>query len=176
VSNESRIDAYAHALLGIAVVEGYPAEVEDELFRFARTFEGNDALRNAMVDPGLPVERRQAVVEELMGGKALTVSKALASFIVGAGRSEDLPAIVDRFVELSSEGRQHEVAEVRSAVALNAEQIARLTTALSAATGKKVEVRVVVDEKVLGGIVARVGDTVIDGTVRHRIEQLKEQI
>jgi F-type H+-transporting ATPase subunit delta len=105
VSNESRIDAYAHALLGIAVVEGYPAEVEDELFRFARTFEGNDALRNAMVDPGLPVERRQAVVEELMGGKALTVSKALASFIVGAGRSEDLPAIVDRFVELSSEGR-----------------------------------------------------------------------
>ena len=68
------------------------------------------------------------------------------------------------------------MAEVRSAVPLDEGQRARLAAALSQATGKRVEVKVIVDEKVLGGIVARVGDTVIDGTIRHRLEQLKETI
>ena len=65
---------------------------------------------------------------------------------------------------------------MRSAIALTPEQIDRLREALNRATGKDVEVKVIVDPSVLGGIVARVGDTVIDGTVRHRLEQLKEQI
>jgi F-type H+-transporting ATPase subunit delta len=61
-------------------------------------------------------------------------------------------------------------------VPLDESQRTRLAAALSQATGKRVEVKVIVDEKVLGGIVARVGDTVIDGTIRHRLEQLKETI
>ncbi len=83
-------------------------------------------------------------------------------------------AIVNRFVELAASTRQHEVAEVRSAVALDDAQQRRLAEALSEATGKQIEVKVVVDEKVMGGLVATIGDTVIDGTVRHRIAQLKE--
>ena len=61
----------------------------------------------------------------------------------------------------------------RSAIPLDDAQIDRLAAALGQATGKDVEVKVVVDPTVMGGIVARVGDTVIDGTVRHRLEQLK---
>lgn len=175
-TSSERIDAYARAVLGIVSAEGFLAEAEDELFRFARVFEGNDELRMGLSDPALPVERRQAVVEELLGGKALIVSKAVASFVVGIGRAHDLPAIIDRFVALATESRQREVAEVRSAVPLDESQKQRLAEALSRATGKQVEVKVVIDEKVLGGVVARIGDTVIDGTVRHRIEQLKEHI
>jgi F-type H+-transporting ATPase subunit delta len=171
-----RTEAYATALLEVARAEGMLGEVEDDLFRFARVFEGNDDLRMALTDPSLPAERRMAVVEELMGGKALNVSAALASFVVGIGRAADMPAIVGRFVELAAAERSAEVAEVRSAVALSEEQRTRLATALSQATGKSVEVKVIVDESVLGGIVARIGDTVIDGTVRHRLEQLKETI
>ena len=171
-----RIEAYARALLEVARAEGVLGEVEDDLFRFARVFEGNDDLRMALTDPSLPTDRRMAVVEELMGGKALNTSAALAAFIVGIGRAHELPAIVDRFVELAAAERRHEVAEVRSAVPLDEGQRARLAEALSKATGKQVEVKVIVDEKVLGGIVARVGDTVIDGTIRHRLEQLKETI
>ena len=59
---------------------------------------------------------------------------------------------------------------------LTADQIERLRDALANATNKDVEVKVVVDPSVLGGVVARVGDVVIDGSVRHRLEQLKEQI
>jgi F-type H+-transporting ATPase subunit delta len=171
-----RVDAYANALFEVARAEGRLSDVEDDLFRFARTFEGNDELRMALTDPALPLDRRVAVVDELMGGKALLVSTALASFVVGAGRASELPAIVDAFVQKAAAEREHEVAEVRSAVPLDAEQQRRLAEALSQALKKQVEVKVVVDPSVLGGVVATIGDTVIDGTVRHRLDQLKEQI
>ncbi len=173
---DQRIESYAKAISEIVEIEGFTSEVEDELFRFARAFEGNDDLRMALSDRGLPADRRMAIVEDLMGAKALGVSTAVVSFIVGVGRASDLPAIVDRFVALAAEGRSHEVAEVRSAIALNDAQIQRLAEALSRATGKHVEVKVVIDATVLGGLVAHVGETVIDGTVRHRLDQLKESI
>jgi F-type H+-transporting ATPase subunit delta len=171
-----RVDAYADALLEVAKAEGLLGEIEDDLFRFARAFESSDELRLALTDPALPPARRMAVVEDLMGGKALEASAALASFIAAIGRAHDLPAIVDRFVEKAAREREREVAEVRSAIPLDDKQRDRLARALSRATGKEVELKVVVDPKVLGGLVATVGDTVIDGSVRHRLDQLKERI
>ncbi len=169
-------DAFADSLLMIASAEGCLAYVEDDLFRFARTLEGSDDLRLALTDPSLPVDRRLAVIEELMEGKAVQLSTALVGMMVAAGHSADLPEIVTAFVEKAAAERQHEVAEVRSALALDESQISRLAAALSQATGKRVEVRVIVDPSVLGGVVSRIGDTVIDGTVRHRLDQLREQL
>jgi F-type H+-transporting ATPase subunit delta len=171
-----RVEVYAHSLLDIAQAEGNLAEVEDELFRFARIVDGNDELRMALSDRTLPGERRVAIVEELLEHRALHTTVAIIVFVVAAGRGHYLTAIVQRFVELSAETRQHEVAEVRSAVTLDDEQVQKLAEALSRATGKRIEVKVVVDEKVMGGLVATIGDTVIDGTVRHRLAQLKETI
>ena len=171
-----RIDVYAQALLEIVHAEGHIDEVEDELFRFARIVEGNDELRMTISNPGLPLDQRSAVVDDLLEGRALPSTRAIATFIVAAGRGHDLPAIVNRFVELAAQSREQVVAEVRSAVALDDTQKARIAEALSKATKKRVEIKVVVDESVLGGIVATVGDTVIDGTVRHRLEQLKESM
>jgi F-type H+-transporting ATPase subunit delta len=171
-----RIDAWARALLDIAQAEDNVAEVEDELFRFSRIVEGNDDLRMALSNPGQPAERRAAIVDELLENRSLQMTRAIAAFVVGAGRGHDLPAIVTRFVELAAESRQHEVAEVRSAVPLDDKQVERLAKALSRATNKNIEVRVVVEPDLMGGIVATIGDTVIDGTVRHRLEQLKETL
>lgn len=171
-----KVEAYAQALLEIAQAEEHLAEVEDELFRFSRIIEGNDELRMALANPGLPLDRRAAIVDELLEGRALHVTRAMASFVVGAGRGHDLPMIVQRFVELAAQTRQHEVAEVRSATALDDSQRERLAQALSRATGKNIEVKVVVDPTLMGGVVATIGDTVIDGTVRHRLEQLKETL
>jgi F-type H+-transporting ATPase subunit delta len=171
-----RIEAYAHALLEIAQAEAHRSEIEDELFRFARVVEGNDELRMAIANPGLPLERRAAIVDELLEHRALATTRALATMIVGAGRGNDLPAIIHRFVELSAETREHVIAEVRTAVPLDEQQTTRLAEALSRATGKNVEVKVSVDPNVMGGLVATIGDTVIDGTVRHRLDQLKETI
>jgi F-type H+-transporting ATPase subunit delta len=92
--------------------------------------------------------------------------------VVGAGRAHDLPAIIDRLVERAAEAKQKALAEVRSAIPLTDEQVRRLAAALTKAVGKQVEVKVIVDPSILGGLVAQVGDTVIDGSVRSRLEQL----
>lgn len=171
-----RIDSWARALLEIAQAEDHLGDVEDELFRFARIIQGNDELRMALSNPGQSAERRAAIVDDLLENRSLQMTRSIAAFIVGAGRGHDLPSIVERFVELAAESRQHEVAEVRSAVALDDAQVQKIAAALGRATHKNIEVRVVVDPDLLGGIVATIGDTVIDGTVRHRLEQLKETL
>jgi F-type H+-transporting ATPase subunit delta len=173
---DARIDGYANALFEVARVEGSLAEVEDELFRFARTLEANDQLRSTLTDEAIPVVRRIGVVEDLLGDKASPVTTNLVAFIVGAGRARQLPQIIDRLVERAAAAKDSVVGEVRSAIPLTEEQKARLADALSKATGKKVEVKVVIDPSVLGGLVAQVGDTVIDGSVRARLDQLRESI
>jgi len=173
MTTDERTLAYAGALFGVARSEGNLAEVEDELFRFARTLESSDELRTTLTDAALPVSRRQQIVEDLLGGKANPITTSLLSMVVGTGRSRDLPAIVDELVRISAAEGNKEVAEVRSAVALTDDQKARLADALGKATGKQIEVKVILDPTVLGGLVAQVGDTVIDGSVKTKLQQLK---
>jgi F-type H+-transporting ATPase subunit delta len=146
------------------------------LFRFARSYESSDQLRNALTDEQIPASKRQAIVEDLLGNKVTPTTTQLISMVVGSGRARDLPAIVDKLVARASSAKNLELAEVRSAVPLTPDQETRLAAALANATGKEVNLKVVVDPTVLGGLVATVGDTVIDGTVRTRIEQLKSRL
>ena len=138
--------------------------------------EGNDELRAALTDPHIPAARRQQIVEDLLGGKATDLTTALVSMVVGTGRAGDLPAIIDLLVEMSAPRGNKAVAEVRSAIELTDDQRTRLAAALKAATGKDVEVKVIIDPSVLGGIVTQIGETVIDGSVRYRLSQLREAI
>ncbi len=174
--SEQVIEAYARALFEIARAEGSLDEVEDELFRFARSFEGSDALRNALTDEMIPAAKRQAIIEDLLGGKATSTTTQLISMVVGSGRTRDLPAIIDELVARASSSKNLEVAEVRSATELTDDQKTRLAAALANATGRQVNLKVVVDPSVLGGLVATVGDTVIDGSVRTRLDQLKARL
>lgn len=174
--SDARIDGYARALFEIARAEGTLDEVEDELFRFARSYESSDALRQALTDEQIPAGKRQAIVEDLLGGKATSTTTQLVSMVVGSGRGRDLPAIVDRLVARASSSKQLELAEVRSAVELTDDQKTRLAAALANATGKQINLKVVVDPSVLGGLVATIGDTVIDGSVSTRIDQLKSRL
>ena len=174
--SDDLVARYATAIVEVAKAEEALDTVEDELFRFARVLESSDDLRQTLSDPALPPERRQGIVEDLLGNRALPLTVSLISFVVAAGRARQLPAIIDLVVRRAAEARRQVVAEVRSAVPLDDEQRRRLAHALSSNLGKEVEVKVVVDPSVLGGLSARVGDTVIDGTVRHRLELLRESL
>ncbi|HEX3089475.1 MAG TPA: ATP synthase F1 subunit delta [Ilumatobacteraceae bacterium] len=174
--SDSRIEGYARGLFEIARAEGTIDEVEDELFRFARSYESSEELRNALSDEQIPAGKRQSIVEDLLGGKVTPTTTQLISMVVGSGRARDLPAIVDKLVARASSAKSLEVAEVRTAVPLTPDQQDRLRAALVNATGKQVNLKVVVDPSVIGGLVATVGDTVIDGTVRTRIDQLKSRL
>jgi len=96
--------------------------------------------------------------------------------VVGSGRGRDLPAIIDKLVARAADSKDLAVAQVRSAVPLTDDQQNRLRAALANATGKQVNLKVIVDPAVLGGLVATVGDTVIDGSVRTRVDQLKSRL
>ena len=174
--SDARIDGYARALFEVARAEGTIDEVEDELFHFARSFESSDELRSALTDEQVPAGKRQAIVEDLLGGKATSTTTQLVSMVVGSGRGRDLPAIINKLVARAAGSKDLSVAEVRSAVALTDDQQDRLKAALANATGKQVTLKVIVDPSVLGGLVATVGDTVIDGSVRTRVDQLKSRL
>jgi F-type H+-transporting ATPase subunit delta len=173
---DDRIDGYAAAILEIARSEGELGQVGDELYGFARSFEASAELRDALTDRQVPLDRKLAIVGDLLDGKASRLTVGLVNFVVGVGRGSDLPAIADRLAAKAAGERDAAIAEVRSAVELDDETVAKLVASLGAATGKKVEVKTAVDPSLLGGIVARVGDTVIDGSLRHRLEELRDTL
>jgi F-type H+-transporting ATPase subunit delta len=162
------------ALLASAERQGILAEVEDELFRFARTLEANEELLSVLADPHVPSDRRTQVVQDLLEGKASDTTVAVVSLVVGTGRARDLGTIVDKLVESSARAAAKQVAEVRVAQELTDEQRSRLAAGLAQAVGSDVDVKVIVDPSVLGGVVAQIGDRVIDGSVRTRLNQLRE--
>lgn len=172
----SRAEGYAAAFYAVAEAEDAVAAVEDELHTVARALESNDQLRTTLTDQAVPAELRQGIVEDLLGSRANPVTTSLVSFVVGAGRARELPAIIDSFIAKAADSRAEAVAEVRSAIPLDDDQKSRLAEALGKQLGKKISVKVTVDPTVLGGIVAQVGDTVIDGSVRRRLDQLKESV
>ncbi len=176
VMSEELIHGYATALFQVVRAEGEIDRVEDELYRFGKLLDTNHELKQALSDQSIDKEQRKKVLGELLDGKVSPHTLGLLGFVVEQGRARQLPQILSELSKLAAEARSAVVAEVRSAIPLDAQQQTALAEALSKATGKKVELKVLVDPEVLGGVVAKVGDTVIDGTVRRRLEQLKEQV
>jgi F-type H+-transporting ATPase subunit delta len=115
-------------------------------------------------------------VRDILGGKGHPVTVNLLSFLIESGRARDLSKIADAFVQLAAASREHAVAEVRSAVPLTDKQRERLQKALSTATGRTVETKVVIDPTVIGGVIARVDDLVFDGSVSSRLEDAKHAL
>ncbi|REK21246.1 MAG: ATP synthase F1 subunit delta [Actinobacteria bacterium] len=173
---DDRINGYAKGFLELARAEGSLESVESELFSIAETLESSPELRSALTDPQLPNDKKTAIVDDLLGGKASSLTVGLVHLLVDQDRASELPSIARALVEIAAASRDRAVAEIRSAVPLDDQTIERLAAALGKATGKKLEVKAVVDESVVGGIVARVGDTVIDGSVAGRFQSLRNAV
>jgi F-type H+-transporting ATPase subunit delta len=173
---DTLVRGYARALFAVADAEGELDRVEDELYRFGKTVEAQAKLREALTDPALPADRKKAVIGEILGQKASRHTLAVLGFLVDQGRAKDLPKIIEALAEVATEQRRKAVAEVRSAVPLDEERRTKLAQALSQATGQDVELKVLVDPSLVGGIVARVGDQVFDGSVRRKLETARQQL
>ena len=169
-----QINAYADALYAVAEAESANATVEDELFKFNQAVEGNEQLRSTLTDRRLPAAVRQQIVTDVLGETAHPATGACLALLVGAGRVGQLGEITKALSEKSASGGGAVLATVRSAVALTADQSAKLEKALSSATGNEVTVKNVVDPSVIGGVLTQIGDEVIDGTIRSRLTQLRD--
>lgn len=171
-----RTDGYALAILEFAAAEGESARVEQELHSIASAIDGNPELRSALTDPAVPSSRKQSVIDDLVGGRVSSVTANLVGLIAAQNRMGDLAEIARKLSERKAASQGARLAEVRSAVPLDEATVQRLAAALSKQVGSPVEVRTVVDPEIMGGIVARVGDTVIDGSVRRRLDSLRQTL
>ena len=159
----------ANAALRAAEGSGELDEVEDELFRFARLLEREPALRAALTDPGLPADRKQSVLDSLLGGKARDTTRRLVEVVVLHPRGRSVETGLDQLSTLAAQRRERYVAHVTAAAPLDQAQVERLQATLTRIYGRQVQLQLDVDPSVLGGVQVRIGDEVLDGTVVRKL-------
>lgn len=170
------VRGYAEAMYSIAEAEDELEPVEEHVYAFAKMAEKRAKVREALIDPELPNENKRNLIGEVLGERANPVAVNLLGMLVEQGRARDIGRIAESLAEVAAERRQQVLAEVRSAVPLTDAQRRRLAEALSSATGRTVEVKVVVDPDLVGGVVARVGDLIFDGSIRSRLDEAKQHL
>ncbi|HEX3841070.1 MAG TPA: ATP synthase F1 subunit delta [Acidimicrobiales bacterium] len=175
LASRNRVAGYAAAVFEM-VETNQIEEIEDQLFRFARTVESNPALRTALGDRDLPATLRQEVVTDLLGGKGNPATVRLVAYSVKAGRARDIVGTLDALVEAAARARGWRVARVVSSDEVADAQRQGLSEALGRLAGNPVELQVTVDPSLLGGVVVQLGDLLVDGSARHRLDQLTEHL
>jgi F-type H+-transporting ATPase subunit delta len=161
--------ASVQATLASAERAGKLADVEDELFRFARIAEANPRLTSELEDSIRPVGKRVELVDSLLSGKVAEQTLRLVRRAVRGIGGRPFSASLDRLVELAAERRDRSVARVRVAAPMTDEQESRLAESLRRIYGRDISVRVEIDESIIGGAVVTVGDDLFDGSVLRRI-------
>ena len=170
-----RVGGFAAALFeGLTVAE--LEEVEDQLFRFARTVESTLPLRRVLTDRDVPLASRSGVVDQLLTGKVLPATLRLVDYVVVGGRPRDTLGLLDWLVEETARARGWRVAHVRAAAEVAGDERERLTGSLSHLVGSPVELQVTVDPALLAGVVVRIGDLQVDASVLGRLQVLREHM
>ena len=164
------------AVFLVADADGELDDVEDELFRFARTVSREPELRAVLTDRALDPERKQALLDGLLDGKVKAGTKRIVEALVVTPRGRTLEDGLTDYAGLAADVRSRTLATVTSAVALDEAQQSRLAASLTAQLGREVQLQVEVDPKVVGGVVVRVGDEVIDGSTRHRLAEARRRL
>jgi F-type H+-transporting ATPase subunit delta len=169
-------DLARNAVLGSAEKTGRLDEVEDELFRFGRILDREPRLAGLLAETDTPVEGRLALLDRLLQGKVAGVTATLLRESVRLPRSRHLDAVAEELAELAAARRNRSIARVATPVRLTPEQEQRLTDSLSRLYGRPMSLQIELDEALLGGLVVRVADEVIDGSVAGRLEAARRHL
>ena len=167
---------YASALFEVAKKRGQVEIVASSLSDVVAGVESSRQLASVLHHPLLPLDRKRAVLSGVFGGAVHPDVEKFLFLVVEKDRAILLPQILGEFNRLFDEFRHEADGEVTSAVPLSAAEIAALQSALQAKFGVKVRLKTRVDANILGGLVVRVGDKLIDGSVASRLQTLSEQL
>lgn len=173
---DAAIAVATEASLDAADARGELDGVEDELFRFGRIVAGDRELARILSDRKAPLEGRKALLDRLLSGRVSPVTEQLLRNVLTGSHVGTAENAIERLSEVASRRRGQSVARVISAVALSSAQEQRLADVLGRLYGRTVGLQVTVDPGVLGGLVVRVGDEVIDGSVLHRLEDARRRL
>jgi F-type H+-transporting ATPase subunit delta len=168
---------YANALADIALAQGAAAPVLKQLADFGAVYSDSAELRNFLASPAVDREAKHGVIEKLVA--RLGASKILRNFlfvIADHRRTQILPEIIAAFQEVVRQRQGIAEAEISSAVELSAAQKTEFASTLERLTGKRVEAKYSLQPALLGGAVVRIGDTIYDGSLRNRLNELRTRL
>lgn len=171
---------YAHALADAVLAPGSesdPKQVSSQLRSMEQMIRENADLRNVMLSPAVPNARKRGVIARL--AEQMQLDPKVRNFIyvlIDRRRADLLDEIADAFDEALDERMGLVRAQVTSAAVLAEAQRAQIEQALSEASGKRVRSEFHVDPKLIGGVVARIGSTVYDGSVRTQLETMRQAL
>ncbi len=169
-----RFGVLAH--LAAAEAAGRLDSVEDEVFRFNQVLRAEPALRAALLDRTAPAEAKSRLIRTLLEGKAQPETVRLVEYASLERRERSLEGELEHIAELAAERQQQRVAVVRVAMPLSDEHRDRLRRALSEQVGAPVQLHVVVEPELVGGIKVEIGDEVVDGTVAGRLDDARRRL
>ena len=164
------------ALLVGAERAGKLDTVEDELFRLGRIVAGDGELERLLSDSAAPVEAKLSLLRSLVGRKVDPTTAKLAEALVSYPRGRRAVEGLEELADLAAKRRERSVAHVTSVVALTARQQDRLAATLQRIYARPIALHVEIDPELLGGLVVKVGDEVIDGSAAGRIDALRRRL
>jgi F-type H+-transporting ATPase subunit delta len=164
------------AAFDAALARGELDNVEDELFRFGRIVAGDPGLSRILGDRSASPAGKAQLLDRLLSQRVTPATALLLRNVLTASHVGNPEVTVERLSEAASRRRGQSVAHVTTAVALSAAQERRLTELLGRLYGREIGLQVTVDPDVLGGLVIRVGDEVIDGSIAHRLEAANRRL
>ncbi len=166
---------YATALLELGSESGQLDALVDELQRVAQAYDASAELRTALADPLLGVDVKKRIVDELSQRLALgQAAKNTIHMLIDRRRIQALPPIAQRLREMADDKRGILRAEVHTAMPLPEEYFTQLQQQLERVTGRRIALDRKLDPALICGVVARVGDTVYDGSLLARLRKMKE--
>jgi F-type H+-transporting ATPase subunit delta len=178
MTNKTAATRYARALLDVAVKENADLErVSAELAAFARLFDDHPALRKVLLNPAVPVPRKRAAVAAIAtsAGTSPILSKLLL-LLAERDRLVLVPEVLDSYRERLLDHQNVVRAEVTTATPLAPDRAKALADSLARMTERTVTLATAVDPSIIGGIVARIGSTIYDGSVTRQLDKMKERL
>lgn len=168
--------SYARALFELASAEDQVRRVETDLETVVSTIRGHLKLKEVLGDDQFPADKKRDIVRQVFEGKLSPLALNMLVMLIDAGRDDKLAAVAAAFADIAEAGTGAVTAKVTTAVPLTDKLRKELVGKLSAMAGKDVELREAVDESVLGGVVVEMGGQVLDGSVRTRLSEMKDQM
>lgn len=167
---------YAEALYEIAVEKNMVDKLEEELRAVVNLLEEEPGLKKVLFHPRITAAEKKDVLKALLEDRISPVAMNFLCLVIDRQRETYLADIVEVFVDYANKARNIADVEVTSAVELGKDERKRLVKALGKMTGKEVRVNYSVDPSLIGGVVVRIGDKVIDGSIKTRLESMKEHL
>lgn len=168
---------YAKALFAVSKEDGKFDEYNDALQGLNEVFASDSGLADSLTNPLYPMDVREKVMEGIVA--SMGVNKVMGNFLnllVEKKRAGVLPEIAEEFQIMVDEEKNVSHGSVVSAVELSDELQAKVQATLEKLTGKKVELTTSVDPSIIGGVIAKVGDLELDGSIRTQLASLKDSI